>query len=163
MENHTHITAGVYFILKEKIGVVKIGRSEDPQKRLMAMQTASEQPLVLFGVLHRTPPVKTEQAIHKFWAKNKIQGEWYRLSRNEIVKGLDDLGLTNRFFVYDWVKQMRPPGRPPLFGRKMQRVNTTIPADCVDYMRKHFGTVAEAIRYLVDAHQNNRPDAPSPR
>ena len=60
MENRTNI----YFIGNVELGAVKIGRSNNPQKRLTELQTANSQDLVLYGVIDDVTP-ELENTLHK--------------------------------------------------------------------------------------------------
>jgi hypothetical protein len=75
MENRTNI----YFIGNVELGAVKIGRSNNPQKRLTELQTANSQDLVLYGVIDDVTP-ELENTLHKILNNIQLKGEWFKLT-----------------------------------------------------------------------------------
>ena len=65
----------LYFIQAHKTGMIKIGRSKDPNKRLKSLQTGSGDKLKLIAVFegqgHR------EFELHDRLASYRKQGEWF--------------------------------------------------------------------------------------
>jgi hypothetical protein len=73
----------IYFV--EEIGrkAIKIGRSEDPFRRLGGLGTANPRPLrllFLIQCLNTAQAVSLEQKLHKVYAEYNIRGEWFRRS-----------------------------------------------------------------------------------
>lgn len=74
----------IYFV--EEVGrqAIKIGRSEDPFRRLGGLGTANPRPLrllFLIQCLSTAHAVSLEQKLHKVYAEYKIHGEWFKRSQ----------------------------------------------------------------------------------
>jgi hypothetical protein len=65
----------VYFVC-DALGRIKIGFSNNVQKRVKALQTANSMPLTLVGTMPGT--FATEKALHARFANARIQGEWFQ-------------------------------------------------------------------------------------
>lgn len=75
--------AQVYFIMAIGSGCVKIGFSENPEKRLLQMQIGTPAKLILAGSvpIHQ----RYERVIHDYLRKHNVQGEWFGLS-DEVIE-----------------------------------------------------------------------------
>lgn len=82
----------VYFVLAPKTELVKIGRADDPDKRLKSMQTGSPDVLDLILVLPNTPPFE-EYQLHGRFAKYRAHGEWFEY-RDELVRFIEEKKLS---------------------------------------------------------------------
>jgi DNA-binding CsgD family transcriptional regulator len=79
----------IYFVENLTSGVIKIGFTTNPGKRLATLQNASADPLGLMGVLPGGPA--EEKRIHRLFAQHRLRGEWFRggdAMRAEIVSML---------------------------------------------------------------------------
>jgi len=65
----------------------KIGYSEHPANRLKQLQTGSSDKLILVGVANGTR--KDEERIQKAFYPQRIRGEWFRLTKKDIRKIID--------------------------------------------------------------------------
>lgn len=65
-----------YFIQDTLSKKVKIGRSKDPQKRLLQLQTGHPNRLHLLVVIDGDH----EQRLHTHFAKHHVRGEWFDLT-----------------------------------------------------------------------------------
>lgn len=65
----------VYFIKSKKSGLIKIGRSINPDKRFNAIRTMSPDELVLLGSIPEK--VMTESELHKKFSHLRKHGEWF--------------------------------------------------------------------------------------
>lgn len=67
--------------------MIKIGYSESPipDNRMKTMQTSSPYKLELIGYILTTRPVELERLIHQHFAEHRFNGEWFRLSRTDVV------------------------------------------------------------------------------
>lgn len=72
-----HPLPGVYFVTFDR-EFVKIGFATDITARMRALQTAMPQPLHLMLALPGT--LKDERDLHRRFAADRVQGEWFRLS-----------------------------------------------------------------------------------
>lgn len=65
----------IYFIQAGEDGPVKIGKANNPQKRLAVLQTGSSDRLYIRAVLDA--PDEAEKHLHKTLAGAKMRGEWF--------------------------------------------------------------------------------------
>lgn len=65
----------IYFIQAGENGPIKIGSSDDPERRMVDLQTANPYELKLLWV-HKDENW-SEEEIHKEFNHEKIRGEWY--------------------------------------------------------------------------------------
>lgn len=77
----------LYIISASEAGPVKLGFSQDPEKRLRQLQTASPLPLRLFHVEEVEPDrVKiAEKALHRIIGHKRVKGEWFDVSVEEAI------------------------------------------------------------------------------
>lgn len=73
-------TGYIYFIQSEDGGPIKIGFSEDPKTRLVALQTHNPAKLQILSVIEGSSDDETR--LHKKFADHKVQGEWFRPHRS---------------------------------------------------------------------------------
>lgn len=69
----------VYFILNPVADLVKIGISEDPAVRLVALQANTPHKLSLLGIV--PGGAEKEKELHKQFADFRVRGEWFSFSR----------------------------------------------------------------------------------
>lgn len=76
----------VYLIRDEKTKAVKIGSSKHPEKRLKQLQTGNGSKLRLIHVIKcdRLPVKKVEKHLRNWFRSQREQGEWCRLSQEDI-------------------------------------------------------------------------------
>jgi len=72
----------VYFIREEKSGLIKIGYSDNPQKRLKSLQTGQTKDLEI--IMSVKGGVKLEAVLHKAFDCWRVRGEWFLLNRKQI-------------------------------------------------------------------------------
>ena len=65
----------LYFIQSALTGMIKIGRSRDPQKRLKQLQTGNPNKLKLIAYFERMG--WREKALHEQLSKWSLEGEWF--------------------------------------------------------------------------------------
>jgi hypothetical protein len=65
----------LYFIQSDVTGAIKIGRSNDPDRRIKDLQTGNPYKIKLIQVLENKGHL--EKALHKELKKFKIQLEWF--------------------------------------------------------------------------------------
>jgi len=87
----------VYFIEAVGLRMVKIGLSDNAEKRLGTLQTASPVDLRLMGVLNVEDAPAYEWFFHTQFREEWIRGEWFRLSRRikRAAKGLLPPGVAD--------------------------------------------------------------------
>lgn len=70
----------VYFIAAEDAGTVKIGFAKQPWNRLSKMQSDCPHSLRLLAI--EAGDVRHEAHLHRRFAVDRLQGEWFRLSQS---------------------------------------------------------------------------------
>ena len=89
-------TGSVYVILNLELPRVKIGFSNNPEKRLMSLSTQGGCKLRL---CYYTPPItdykEVEAKMHDYFRDVRIRGEWFNLSPEEAIKKLKTLVDSN--------------------------------------------------------------------
>lgn len=71
----------IYFIQEQSNGYIKIGITANLKKRLIALQTANPNKLILIGCiiyLNKEKAKETESNFHKNFSHLKINGEWFQ-------------------------------------------------------------------------------------
>jgi hypothetical protein len=68
----------VYFVTTDVSRLTKIGRAQNVETRLKAIQTGNHEPLSLLGVL--AGGKELEREIHAMLADTRVRGEWFRPS-----------------------------------------------------------------------------------
>jgi predicted transcriptional regulator len=63
----------IYFIQQGEDGPIKIGKSQDPEERLKALQSRTKTPLILLAVCEGC-----ERCLHHRFADLRIRGEWFQ-------------------------------------------------------------------------------------
>ena len=131
----------VYFIKNTVTGNIKIGYSEDPDRRFTALQGGSDCKL---EILVSVPgDFITEKQYHRLFAKDRLSGEWFTASDalKACVNRLIDKFPTAEIILpafprtveeeVDWRYKSRSKGlkhfenRPPLVFRKRGRPRKT--------------------------------------
>lgn len=68
----------IYFVQCGERGQIKIGHSKNPANRVIEMQTG--QPLQLYLRAKFAGPFDNEAALHRFYEREHLRGEWFRPS-----------------------------------------------------------------------------------
>lgn len=71
-------TERIYFIQSELGGPIKIGCTNNLEKRLCDLQAGSPLKLILLGTIYGG--YEKEENLHKRFGKHRIHGEWFNLS-----------------------------------------------------------------------------------
>lgn len=66
----------LYFIQSYKNGAIKIGRSNDPFKRLKQLQTGNQEKLHLVFYIENMG--EKEKYLHNYLKEFRINGEWFK-------------------------------------------------------------------------------------
>tara|TARA_B100001094_G_C18024945_1_gene717072 strand:- start:500 stop:787 length:288 start_codon:yes stop_codon:yes gene_type:complete len=66
----------LYFIQSDKTGMIKIGRSLNPQKRLKQLQTGNPNNLKIIYVFKKQGHLETY--LHQYLDKWRCKGEWFK-------------------------------------------------------------------------------------
>ena len=77
-------STNIYFIGSLESGTVKIGKSNNPEKRLVELQTANPHKLVLYGVIDDVSS-ELERRLHRILDPFRLEGEWFKLT-DEVIR-----------------------------------------------------------------------------
>lgn len=95
----------IYFIQEGTAGLIKIGKANDPRKRLQEMQTGSAGLLVLLAT---APGSRKEEGIlHRRFKAHRSRGEWFRPAAELLA----------------YIKTMGPPHSPTVAEELSNRNN----------------------------------------
>ena len=75
-------------------GPIKLGKSNDPDRRLRDMQTMSPMPLELIHQADETESIN-EKDLHRIFAGSRLHGEWFEIDRETVkivFSGNDRIG-----------------------------------------------------------------------
>lgn len=77
----------IYFIMGRLTQLVKIGRADNPLKRLDDLQIGSPDKLSIIAMLDitREDSIKYETYFHRRWSHLLVRGEWYTLDKELIA------------------------------------------------------------------------------
>lgn len=89
----------LYVIAASEKGPVKLGLSQDPERRVRQLQTGSAQPLRLFHVeeVHDTRVRVAEKALHKMLGHRRMKGEWFDLDVETAIGEVTYIRITEDF------------------------------------------------------------------
>lgn len=76
----TDETDYVYLIRMGRTRLYKIGKSNDPQGRLVSLQSASPYKLKLLHTFKADNAAAAEESLHATLHDNRLEGEWFKLS-----------------------------------------------------------------------------------
>lgn len=68
------------YVIRSETGMVKIGRSKNPKRRLDSFQTGNHEELVLFAAAGVENPTELEKKLHYEFQDRNERGEWFELS-----------------------------------------------------------------------------------
>lgn len=89
----------VYFIAQQNNDrKVKIGYSQNPNKRLKSLSTSSPSPLLLLGYFNGT--MGTEKETHEKFNKFHLKGEWFNLN-GEMLEFINQVNLLDVHCDFD--------------------------------------------------------------
>jgi len=94
----------VYFIRAGKKGPIKVGITNEVEKRLETLQTANAyklEILALIGCRSRSEALNIEKKVHKFYRRQNIRGEWF-------TGDIDLKRMNERFGSYDYKYHATP-------------------------------------------------------
>jgi len=66
------------YVMQDSMGNLKIGISNDPERRLSEINANNSEPVILLGMKEtHAPAYQDETALHNKAREHKIKGEWY--------------------------------------------------------------------------------------
>lgn len=98
----------VYFIVCGSGRAVKIGRANDVESRLAALQVANHDDLKLIASF--AAPEEVERLLHGVLAEYRIRGEWFRCSDDvlTVAEAAIDGGIEQVFSVIRKMRKTKP-------------------------------------------------------
>lgn len=87
----------VYFIRSGKKGDIKIGKSNNPEKRMAELQTGNPKKLRLIASIHcksEQEAFSLEKKIHQLFRKRRLHGEWFH--KNIHLKDVSEIKFKQR-------------------------------------------------------------------
>lgn len=85
----------IYFIQEGNTHLYKVGRTNDPAKRLKELQTGNPRKLNMYHIIecyNMSAACRLELNLHKYLAGQKVLNEWYKLDKKhikEIIKFIE--------------------------------------------------------------------------
>lgn len=93
--------SGYVYLITSDIGLTKIGRTEDIEKRFSQVDNASPCGVRLYHCQFVKDSVKLEQLLHKQFSLKRIKGEWFNLDK-------DDLSIAREILdTFTWKSNLR--------------------------------------------------------
>lgn len=83
----------VYLMRNNKSGLIKIGFSSKPEKREKEIKTKQPDAILIFS---GAATICGENALHRMFGVNRIHGEWFKLSEDQIQKA-KEIVITGSF------------------------------------------------------------------
>ena len=75
----------IYLILEfSDYDFYKIGVSQNIHKRRKKLQTGNPEDLIVIKTFKSKNPFKLEKMLHMCYSKNRVNGEWFKLSMEEV-------------------------------------------------------------------------------
>ena len=100
--------SAIYLI--KSAGRVKIGYSKNPWKRYRQLCTGCPSPMALILTLYCQDAPEFERYLHKAFEHKRENGEWFRVSINEVLKVIAERGLST--FSHDRPSFLEPKQDP---------------------------------------------------
>lgn len=86
------------YLLKTPENIYKIGVAKNVEKRIKQLQTGCADEIILVDKFLSNYPFKIESILHRRYETNKINGEWYGLSNENINNFQKDCTIMERNF-----------------------------------------------------------------
>ena len=84
------INSGYIYALLSTDGLVKIGRSTCPEKRIAAIRTHSGREFIEIYVSHKLKDyMVVERHLHKKFAKSRVMGEWFNVNMQDVIAAIN--------------------------------------------------------------------------
>jgi hypothetical protein len=78
------------YVMRSENGLVKIGRSRNPEKRRKALQATSGFPVELIHHWPSEAPSTVERAAHLLLSEHRKAGEWFDVSVEDAVAAIEN-------------------------------------------------------------------------
>ena len=86
--NYTRNKDGFVYFIKSDNGLVKIGKSAHPERRLRELKTGAASKLKLVETIYSEDVSGLEKRLHLRYKRRRKNGEWFELSHEEAVEEL---------------------------------------------------------------------------
>lgn len=100
-------------------GLVKLGRSVEPQKRLRSLQRMSPTPLTLIATIPEH--LVSEEEAHERWSEQRAHGEWFEPSP-ELRAWIEWIGRRGRLAIDLYERATERYSRAPHHRRPLSRL-----------------------------------------
>ena len=111
----------VYLIWLQGTSNYKIGKADDPGRRLKNLQTGHASKLYLIARMECKDALRKESYLHQKYAKWRIQGEWFSIPPTEIKELFAEFKFhveaTPDTPIYYWVSQAKAWKETALIGK----------------------------------------------
>jgi hypothetical protein len=94
---NTHNDNGFVYFLWSEHGI-KIGRTTQPSKRLAQFGVKLPFETLVLNIVPVTCSVSAERYFHEVFASKRLNGEWFKITRDEILTALDSI----QWDKYNW-------------------------------------------------------------
>lgn len=97
----------IYFTRHGEGGPIKVGRTDNPHRRVVDLGVGTPVQLILLGAMFSEQTALEESELHERLAAHRVKGEWFEA--NAVFKEMDRLG--SRICLPDQVevKQLEQP------------------------------------------------------
>ena len=79
----------IYLLKQENSNLYKIGVTKNTSKRIKQLQTGNAIPLELVETFQTSHDYKMETALHAQFSLKRMEGEWFKLSQEEVDSFFD--------------------------------------------------------------------------
>jgi predicted GIY-YIG superfamily endonuclease len=80
--------SGYVYLIEAENGLVKIGRTEDVERRLSSINSASPICVTLLHSEFVKDAVEMERVLHDRFQSKRMRGEWFRLSESDVDEAI---------------------------------------------------------------------------
>ena len=92
----------VYIIKNMDTGNIKIGVSNDVQKRLNTFRTGNDCQLeLLYKSVVCSNSFNIEQSVHEYFKDHRVRGEWFKIDESEVIRFLECSNYTLKIQTLD--------------------------------------------------------------
>ena len=81
-------TPGVYFMQSSTGGPIKIGQTDNLEKRTNAHIVNAPVELVVKAYIEHDEPRKLEKRLHQYFRHKRIRGEWFDITAPDLLAGV---------------------------------------------------------------------------
>lgn len=86
------------YLLKTPENIYKIGVTKDINKRIKSLQTGCADQIILVDKFLSNYPFKIESTLHRRYSENRVNGEWFYMSDDDIKSFQESCELLEKNF-----------------------------------------------------------------